>query len=219
MLDARDGGLLATLPRDDDPAPDPVADPSWAGDRRIVFLAGAQADPGFQVYACDLDSGRLTRLTNAPYLAFQPSAADGRTLRFLNREGWAWTVDEVPLPPTAPPPVVHIESGQSAEPAAPAPPAAEPPPPPPPTAAAVAINVIPSSASNTPASPIDQLFIPHLYGPTIAAAGRAGSFFGLVLAGNDRLERHRWAIAGYSQFVASGHSADPSLTRIASSRR
>jgi hypothetical protein len=211
VLAARDGGLLATLPRDDDPVHDPVHDPSWVDDRRVVFLAGTQADPGFQVYACDLDSGRITRLTNAPYLAFQPSAADGRTLRFLNREGWAWTLDEVPLPPPAPAPVVHIESGQSAEPAAPAPSVAEPtapaapPPPPPPTAAAVAVNVIPPSASDTPASAIDQLFIPHLYGPTIAAAGRAGSFFGLVLAGNDRLQRHRWAIAGYSQFVADGH--------------
>jgi len=202
VLDPRDGALLATLPT----AEDPVHDPSWIDDRRVVFLAGGLADPGFQVYACDLDSGKITRLTNAPYLAFQPSAADGRTLRFLNREGWEWTVDEVPLPPPAPPPVVHIESGPSAEPAA-QPPAAEPapPPPPPPTAVSVPINVIPRSASNTPASPIDQLFIPHLYGPTIAGAGRAGSFFGLVLAGNDRLERHRWAIAGYTQLVAGGH--------------
>jgi hypothetical protein len=218
VLDARDGTLLATLPTGDDP----VHDPSWVDDHRVVFLAGGAADAGFQVYDCDLDSGRITKLTNAPYLAFQPSAADGRTLRFLNREGWGWTLDEIPLPPRAPVPVVHIESAQppaAAPPAAPAPaPPPEPAPPAPPVQplpmaaatpasapAAVATNIIPPAAADTPASPIDQLFIPHLYGPTVAGAGRAGSFFGLVLAGNDRLERHRWAIAGYTQLVANGH--------------
>jgi hypothetical protein len=166
---------------------DPVHDASWVDDHRVVFLAGSAADAGFQVYEGDLDSGRITKLTNAPFLAFQPSAAGGRTLRFLNREGWHWTLDEIPLPAEPPP----AASGAPVEPlpAAPAPPLA------------VATNVIPSVVSDTPASGIDHLFIPQLYGPTLAAAGRAASFVGGVLSGGDRLEIHRWALAGYYQFV------------------
>ena len=99
LLDARDGRLLATLPTGDDP----VHDASWVDDHRVVFLAGGAADAGFQVHDYDLDSGRIGAVSHAPFLAFQPSAAGGRTLRFLNREGWRWTLDEIPLPPRAAP--------------------------------------------------------------------------------------------------------------------
>jgi len=184
LIDAHDGTLLATLPTNDDP----VHDASWVDDRRIVFLAGGATDAGFQVYDYDLDSGRFTKLTDAPFLAFQPSAADGRTLRFLNREGWSWTLDEIPLPPRAP-----VQAAAPPPPVSPLPPRDTP------------VNVIPTVVSDAPASPIDQLFVPHLYGPTLGAAGRAGEFVGLVLAGNDRLEKHRWALAGYYQFIGSGH--------------
>jgi hypothetical protein len=190
LLDARDGRLLATLPTGDNP----VHDPSWVDDRRLVFLAGTPADAGFQVYDCDLDSGRIDKLSHAPFLAFQPSAADGRTLRFLNREGWHWTLDEIPLPARAPPAVPPAEVA--------APPAELAAPPP---AAAPATNLIPPVVSDTPARATDHLFVPQLYGPTVAAVGRAGSFIGGVLSGGDRLERHRWALAGYTQLVAAGH--------------
>ena len=116
LVDARDGRLLATLPTGDEP----VHDASWVDDHRVVFLGGAPADAGFQVYDYDLDSGRSAKLTHAPFLAFQPSAAGGQTLRFLNREGWEWTLDEIPLPPRAPPPPVQIESAPPVA-AAPAP--------------------------------------------------------------------------------------------------
>src|SRR4029079_14641020 len=180
LIDARDGRLLVTLPTDDQP----VHDASWVDDHRIVFLGGAPADAGFQVYDYDVDSGKIAKLTQAPFLAFQPSAADGKTLRFLNREGWEWTLDEIPLPPRAPPPPVKIESAAPAntaateaarpEPGEAAPPAtsanaappgeAAPPGPPPPVqplpAAAppepVAINIVPPSISDTPASLTDH---------------------------------------------------------------
>jgi len=236
LLDARDGGLLATLPTADEP----VHDASWIDDRRVVFLRGAAADAGFQVYACDLETGKITQLSHAPYLAFQPSAAGGQTLRFLNREGWGWTLDEIPLPAPAPPPVVRIESAApqapagsetpappeapappppsdgapapaaAAEPAPPPAPAAPPPPPPGPTVQPlppphVAVNIVPTGVSDTPVPATDRLLVPTLYGPTIAAAGRRANFIGGVLAGGDRLDRHRWAVAGYYQLVASGH--------------
>ena len=102
LVDARDGRLLATLPTNNEP----VHDASWVDDHRVVFLGGAPADAGFQVYDYDLDSGKIRKLTEAPFLAFQPSATGGQTLRFLNREGWEWTLDEIPLPPREPPPPV-----------------------------------------------------------------------------------------------------------------
>src|SRR5207244_8470931 len=43
-------------------------------------------------------SGQTAPITKVPYLAFQPQGAGGRTVRFLNREGWSWTIDEVDLP-------------------------------------------------------------------------------------------------------------------------
>jgi Tol biopolymer transport system component len=190
LLNARDGGLLATLPTGDDP----VHDASWVDDHRIVFLAGAAGDAGFQVYDFDLDSGRSRKLTNAPFLAFQPSAADGRTLRFLNREGWHWTLDEIALPPR--------DASTSG---APTQVAAAPPVTPVPPAATIATNMIPTVTSDTPARRTDHLFVPQLYGPTLAYVGRAGTFIGAVLSGGDRLEVHRWALAGYYQLVATGH--------------
>jgi hypothetical protein len=211
LLDARDGRLLVTLPTGDDP----VHDASWVDDHRVVFLGGAAADAGFQVYDFDLDSGKIAKLTQAPFLAFQPSAAGGQTLRFLNREGWQWTLDEIPLPPRAPPAPVRIESppavaeapppspgappSQSTVPDAPAPPV-EPAP-----VLAVATNIVPDSVSDAPASPVDHLLIPQLYGPTLSGAGRRANFVGAVLSGGDRLDRHRWALAGYLQLVAGGN--------------
>jgi hypothetical protein len=38
----------------------------------------------------------------------------------LNREGWKWTVDEIPLPQRPPAPIVHIESSPSPAPPNPA---------------------------------------------------------------------------------------------------
>src|SRR5262249_47683595 len=164
--------------------------------RRIIYVGGAPADAGFQVYGYDLDDGRIDKLTDAPYLAFQPNAADGRTLRFLNRDGWQWTLDEVPLParPAAPAPAApsvtapappHPSApaaprstarppGVTAPDAPPAPDAAAPAPPPetapaprPETAPPPPVEVIPTIVSDQPASPIDHLFVPHLYGPTV----------------------------------------------------
>jgi len=227
LLDARDGRLLATLPTGDDP----VHDASWVDDRRVVFLAGGSADAGFQVHDYDLDSQRVGAVSHAPFLAFQPSAAGGRSVRFLNREGWHWTLDEIPLPPRAPPKpaqvaadpadpadasrstITIVEPGgapaapaepAAAAPAAPSAAAPEPPPAAAATATATATNLIPPVLSDEPASATDHLFIPQLYGPTLTAAGRGATFAGAVLSGGDRLEIHRWALAGYYQLVAGG---------------
>ena len=200
VLDPSDGKLLATLATGDDL----VSDPSWIDDRRVIYLGGAPADAGFQVYGYELATGRIDKLTQAPYLAFQANAAGGRTLRFLNREGWGWTLDEVPLrapppppPPPAPSPATPDAPDAPVVAAAPAPQNLPPPP----------IEVVPTVISDEPASAVDHLFVPHLYGPTFAAFGRSVQLLGAVLSGGDRLSKHRWALAGYYQFIDGGHAS------------
>lgn len=97
VLDAVTGARLATLPT----GGGPVHEASWADDHRVVYLGTSPDDWRFQVYVHDLATGGTQKVTQAPYLAFEPQAA-GRTLRFLNREGWHWTLDEVELPPAQP---------------------------------------------------------------------------------------------------------------------
>jgi Tol biopolymer transport system component len=200
VIDPADGRLLSTLATGDDL----VSDPSWVDDGQVIYLGGAPGDAGFQVYGYELASGRIAKLTQAPYLAFQPDATGGQTLRFLNREGWGWTLDEIPLPPVAPPPPPPSPAPDApgAPPAlAAAAPAQNAPPPPPP------IEAIPTVIADQPASSVDHLFVPHLYGPTFAAFGRAATLLGAVLAGGDRLSKHRWALAGYYQFIDGGHAS------------
>ena len=232
LLDARDGRLLATLPTGDDP----VHDASWVDDRRVVFLAGAQRRrrlPGVRLRPRQRAHRR--RLTNAPFLAFQPSAAGGRTLRFLNREGWDWTLDEVPLPRArAPPPVATAPQpgpstirrrGRRPRPrgarAAPSPSAAPRPRPPRPPRPRRATNVIPPvrlrHAGEPDRPPLHSRSCTGRRSPPPAAPA---SFLGGVLSGGDRLDVHRWALAGYYQFVRRRPmAADRSPTRTASSRR
>ena len=96
VLSATDGSLRAVVPLGTGPA----TDASWVDDHRILFLGGSEQTPGFQVYLRDLAAGTTVLVTHAPYLAFEPRAAgQGSTVRFLNRDGWRWTLDEVPLPP------------------------------------------------------------------------------------------------------------------------
>jgi len=93
VLDAATGAPVTTLPT----GGGPVHEASWADDHRVVYLGTSTDDWRFQVYVHDLATGGTEKVTQAPYLAFEPQAAGG-TVRFLNREGWHWTLDEVDLP-------------------------------------------------------------------------------------------------------------------------
>jgi hypothetical protein len=101
-------------------------DASFTDDGRIVFLAEDQGR--FQVFIHDPATTTTTRVTDAPYLAFAPRA-HGNTVRFLNREGWSWTLDEAALPPppaAAPPAPAEPTPPALAEPAPAEPAPAEP---------------------------------------------------------------------------------------------
>ncbi len=72
-----------------------LTSPSFADDGRIVFMAAK--DRVFQAFVHELDTGLTTQVTQAPYLAMHARAGLG-VVRFFNREGWEYTLDEVPLP-------------------------------------------------------------------------------------------------------------------------
>jgi hypothetical protein len=236
-----------------------VTDASWVDDERIVFLGSPLPSEGFQVYLHDLRDGSTKQVTHAPYLAFAPQGASGQTVRFLNRLGWGWTLDEVPLPERGPAPApipvtapapapvtiaspdagtTDAETSETSDASAPSsnasnasnvsnasdasdagtpPPSPVPPDPAPvpvPTPAPPRLLLPPAwpplvpqpswppILSDGPYSPLDRLFWPSLYGPAFAAAGRNAAMLGLALTGGDRLERHRWTIAGYYQPVS-----------------
>ena len=71
---------------------------SFADDTRVVY--SASDGDRLQVFETDLNGGGIRKLTDAPYLAWEPYVAGSR-LVFLNREEWRFTVDEVPYPDTA----------------------------------------------------------------------------------------------------------------------
>ncbi|HVR64056.1 MAG TPA: hypothetical protein VMU50_19290, partial [Polyangia bacterium] len=199
VLDAASGRLLQTLPTGDAP----VHDPSWVDDQRIIYLGPASGSAGFQVYRHDLTTARTDLVSEAPYLAFEPRAAGGRAVRFLNREGWQWTLDEVTAPAAAAPvPAPPIPTSPAPPPpppgtAVPPPPAPAVPPPPAPAPAPVA-NVV-ATNDRGPYHTLDDLFTPRLHGLTLQTLGRAATMYGVVLSGADRLEHHRWTLAGYYQ--------------------
>ncbi|HEY6881925.1 MAG TPA: hypothetical protein VI299_28045 [Polyangiales bacterium] len=73
----------------------PVYDASFLEDGRLLFLGPHEGR--FQAFVYDLSTERATRVTDAPYLAMQPRAYGG-TVRFLNRDGFGYTLDQVTLP-------------------------------------------------------------------------------------------------------------------------
>jgi hypothetical protein len=198
VLSAADGSLRATVPLGTGPA----MDASWVDDHRLLFLGASEQTAGFQVYLRDLMAANTVLVTHAPYLAFEPHAAgNGTTVRFLNREGWRWTLDEVPLPPApAPAPAALLSPAPApAETALPAPA------PPPSTLPDLppAVGLAPVVLRDGPTSSLDHLFVPQLRGIDLRMIGRAGVLYGLVLDGGDRLSFHRWMVFGDLQSQSS----------------
>ena len=185
VFDAATGRALATLGDGR-----PVQDASFADAGHVLYLAADGPDRGFQVQLGDLETGAVRQITQAPYLAFEPQMADGR-VRFLNREGWNWTLDEQPV------------AAATATPATPATPTLAVLPPLPPVEA-VAIE------RDEPYRATDRLFVPQLQGVAFTAVGRSALMGEVVLAGGDRLQFHRWSLDGLLQLNGgqSGYGFD-----------
>jgi hypothetical protein len=196
VFDARTGAMLARI--GDGRAA--VHDPAFAGPNHVVYLRSDDRESGFQVYLADLRTGQSRQVTHAPYLAFEPQVAQG-TLRFLNRDGWRWTLDEQPIALEAIPPPLPA-------PPAPPPPPVPPPPVPPPYALPAWWPTWPQPIddrpvevlSDTPYSATDHLLSLQTHGIGLTAAGRSGVFGELNLGGADELQFHRWALTGLWQF-------------------
>lgn len=197
----------------DVPAPQgQVFEGRWVDEHRVVYVA---TDHGVaQAHIADLASGRYRAITQAPYLASQPWS-DGKVVRFLNRDGWRFNLEqaEVASPPALPvlaararrawtPSPVRVPRGKVK-----------------PGAAARVVrhrqpsedlSVSASSAfrerqpardrpvhveSDRAYSALDSLFLPNSWGPWfVSSAGNTQ--YGVALRGGDRLGYHEYALAG-----------------------
>lgn len=179
ILDGKTGARLQPVST----TPGRQWEPSWVDDNRVVFEG--EVEQRQQLILADLRAGTVSALTDAPYAAARPQAVGGR-VRFLNREGWRWTFDEVPVPAPA---AMPAET---------------------PGAVATVSNLPVASQpdlsvrrhreqSDEPASSFDHLFYPQSRGPNFIGTSRGASLFGLSLGGGDRLGNHAWALGGLYQ--------------------
>lgn len=127
-------------------------------------------DARFQVFVDGV------QVSDAPYAALAPREAAG-TIRFLDREDWSWQLAQIALPP--PTPVAEAAPAVAATTLAPA-------------QAAVRVQ------SDEEYSPLEHFFYPQVRSPSLAVGGGL-PHLGFALAGGDRLDLHRWSLAGYWQ--------------------
>lgn len=225
LFDGMTGRKVRWLPT----GPGPAFDASFVDENRIVYLgtvvdartatAGTR-DQGFQVYLQDLASGQRSAVTQAPYLAFQPQAVGGRTVRFLNREGWTWTLDEVPLPapvPAGPAVEAHPDS-QTPVTVPPSISVVMPTDPPASLAATATASPDPVVISQEPYRPWSTLFVPRMIEPAVFLLPRPARSpedslnLGLTVLGYDRLQYHLWNAS--IQFQPTSRLWSTSLTYI-----
>lgn len=178
VLDAATGARLAEIRG----AGTPIWDASFTDDGRVMYLG--VVDGRFQLVV----DGHA--VTDAPYAVLAARSARG-AIRFLNREGWAWTLDEIAVPEVAP--AAPVSAAALVAPAAPVSAAA------PPAPAATPPSAVPAVSSDEPYSPWEHFLFPQLRAPTIVVASNGLPHLGVVLGGGDRLGMQRWGIAGYVQ--------------------
>ena len=162
--------------------------PQWVDNDNLLFVR--QHNKATQVFRLHLPSQKLVRLTQAPFLAMD--AGPSRThVAFLNREGWGWSVDSVPL---------HLEEVDEADEEAPSSSAAA-------SSAFDSLRLLPDGheatlkiESNKPYSGWEDLWLPRaripfmeFYFPAQLSNAKIGTSIGLSLYGSDRLSFHNWS--------------------------
>ncbi len=197
VIDAASGATVATVRGDGDT---PVYDGSFVDDARIAYLG--EIDGRFQVMVRGVaaDAAPAQIVTDAPYAVLNARAVAG-TLRFLNREGWQWTLDEVALPPAPaatpvagadPAAATVADTGAVAGAAADTVAVAD-------AAPAGPATTVPHVVSDEPYHLYDHLFIPTLHTIASYSPATTATLFGVGLSGSDRLAQNRWAVVGYLQ--------------------
>ena len=166
VLDAATGARLAEIRG----AGTPIWDASFTDDGRAMYLG--VVDARFQLFI----DGRP--VTDAPYAVLAARSARG-TIRFLNREGWSWTLDEIAAPPADAPPATASAGPAAASPTAPpataaaGPPAASPAAPPATAAGPAAASPTAPPATAAAGPPDASPAAPPAGGPVIAPPSSA----------------------------------------------
>jgi hypothetical protein len=136
------------------------------------------------VFVADLAAGTSRPVTDVPYLASNPQVVGG-SLRFLNRQGLGYTVDEVKYQPQAS--TVAAQAPSAAAQATP-------------HALVVVSPSLPAEKldilSDEPASASERVFVPQGIGVSTATVSDGPTLTELTLTGGDRLNQHRWAVTG-----------------------
>lgn len=192
---AKDGRLVdevARRPRAEGESPSAKTerwelDPAWLDDRHLVYAS--ESEGRMQVFRADLDAKETTRLTSAPYLAMAPCAQGGK-LRFMNRKGWSWTLDEIAIDAPAPAALAPLPVRGA------------------PDTAYVAHDEPVTVVSDKPYSRLDHLFVPQYRTITAGTIGSFGSVAGAAIGGGDRLGFHRWSMGAEYNFKSRLVSGD-----------
>ncbi len=159
-------------------------DPTWLDNNTL--LISSEIDGRFQIVRHDLNTHQNTQISDAPYLAVQPFAIDANTIGFLNRDGWKWTIDTLPVTGSkfveqpAPTPN-ETQQPQQLE-----------------TLETPQLNVL----KDKPYSQFDGVFIPRLHVPSFTWA-ETYKQLGLEIGGLDTLGFHSWSIGFGYEFVNS----------------
>ncbi|MGQ0505569.1 MAG: hypothetical protein ACT4TC_09635 [Myxococcaceae bacterium] len=173
--------------------------PRWIDGRTLIFTREAMGR--LQAHRVDADSGKIERVTNAPYAVLDAAPIGGDAIAFLNRDAWSWTVDTAPLQSLA-----EVESARGEITAVriarqPDATAAEDMPAP----SATPEATTPEITSDQPYSKLEGFFIPRLRVPLITLTGALdatgtrftpGLYVAASLSGIDRLGFHSWSFSG-----------------------
>jgi hypothetical protein len=158
--------------------------PKWVDESHLLFVHSVDARP--QAALLDLTTLAVESVTDAPYVVQDAVPVGHDAVAFLNREAWHWTLDSVPLVFASTP----LKKETSTDMEAPAQPA---------DVNLTRPEVSPVVLSDKRYSPFDHFFVPVLHAPYAlffadANTGNLEAYFGVSLAGADRLAMHDYAI-------------------------